>query len=418
MSKIFQNVLCGIFFFLAFAAVVEAKFVMPQMTPVDRLVKNAEAYLLKHRNEANAHYTLARIHYLAFSSKRNQVPAHEGYGDDKGRFFPASQWMVEDGHYEPKTNPGAKLSDAELIDHAARGARSFKEAVQLDPKNSLYQLGLASLLEEFWRWSERKKPGALPQELRGITVRSVRNAYSKAFALATAKDPKPQEVPVAGVSKSLTGHEAAAGLVRLAQDGSLTAADKTELEQAKVAMARFEKRAMEHGLFTPMAFSFQEAHLADLLDPDKTVDFDLRGYGPRESWPWVKPDLGFLVWDPGESGQIESARQMFGSYTFQIFWRTGYDALRALDDNDDGLLSGSELDGISVWFDRNGDAVAQKDEVVPLRRLGIVSIAVTANEYDGIHPTNPRGISLEDGRILRSWDWIVEPHDTRRVAVR
>jgi hypothetical protein len=89
-----------------------------------------------------------------------------------------------------------------------------------------------------------------------------------------------------------------------------------------------------------------------------------------------------------------------------------------LDDNDDGLLSGSELDGISVWFDRNGDAEAQPDEVVTVRRLGITSIAVTAGEYDDIHPTNPRGISLEDGRILRSWDWMVEPHDTRRVAVR
>jgi hypothetical protein len=136
--------------------------------------------------------------------------------------------------------------------------------------------------------------------------------------------------------------------VRVAKDGGLTDGDKAELRDAKAAMVRFEKQAMERGFFTPIVLSFRKATLSDLLDPDKTVDFDLRGYGPRESWPWVKPDLGFLVWDPNESGRIVSARQMFGGYTFQIFRRTGYDALRALDDNDDGVLSGSELDGIGV----------------------------------------------------------------------
>ena len=296
MPKFFGPLLFWLCLLILFSTVAQAKFLTPKMTPVDRLVKNAEAYLAKHRNEADAHYTLARIHYLAFSSKRDYAPAIADYGRDEGRLLPPEQWMVEDGYYEPKVNPGAKLSEAQIIEHAARGIRSFKEAVRLDPKNALYQLGLASLLEEFWRWSEKTKPGALPQELRGITVRSVRDAYSKAFALATAKN-APKEVAVSGVSKSLTGHEAAAGLVRVAQDGSLSDADKTELKEAKTAMARFEKQAMERGFFTPIVLSFHEARLAELLDSEKAVDFDLRGYGPRETWPWVKPELGFLVWD-------------------------------------------------------------------------------------------------------------------------
>ncbi|HEY1267515.1 MAG TPA: hypothetical protein VGH16_09680 [Candidatus Binatia bacterium] len=414
MFKSLIGAAVSLFSLLAFTLPAQSKFIMPQMTPIDRLVKNAEAYLVKHPNEADAHYTLARFHYLAFSLKRNQAPAIE----DQGRLIPAEQWMLDQPYFKPKGNPGAKLQDNELIDHAARGVRSFKEAIRLDPRNALYQLGFASLFEEFWRWSKKTRPAATPPELRDITLRSVRDAYSKTLTRALAKESIAQESPVLGVRKSVTGYEAAAGVVRVGQDGSMTDADKAELKRAKTAMTYFDKLS-EKGFFTPIAFSLQPAlHLADLLDPDKTVDFDLRGYGPRETWPWVKPELGFLVWDPNESGRIESARQMFGGYTFQIFWRTGYDALRALDDNDDGVLSGSELDGISVWFDRNGDGSSQPDEVVPVHRLGIVSIAVTFNEYDDIHPTNSHGITLKDGRTLRSWDWMVEPHTASRVAAR
>jgi hypothetical protein len=41
-------------------------------------------------------------------------------------------------------------------------------------------------------------------------------------------------------------------------------------------------------------------------------------------------------------------------------------------------------------------------------------ISVTTDGYDGIHPTNSRGIMLRDGRSLRTWDWIVEPMNTQK----
>jgi hypothetical protein len=393
-----------------------AHFRFPEMMPIDRLVKNAEAYLAKHQNDADAHYTLARIRYLAFYSKQDHAPA---FTDREGRLTPAPKWMVDSEHFRASKTPVIKLPIQELLEHAERGVQSFNTAIRLDSENAVYHLGLASLLEEFASWNEREKPKSLPLVLQGITPRQVRNTYWNAFFLAIVRDSKRRERPLLGL-KGLSSYEAATAFVRLSRDTKepLTENEKKQLKDAESAIANFEKLPPS-GAITPIVFSFQPgSRLADLLDPDKTVDFDLRGYGLRESWPWVKPDLGFLVWDPGESGKIESARQMFGGYTFQIFWRTGYDALRALDDNDDGMLSGSELDGISVWFDRNGDGVSQPDEVVPLRRLGIVSIPVSANEYDGIHPTNPRGITMADGRTLRTWDWIVEPHGAARVAGR
>lgn len=74
-----------------------AMFMSPQPTPVDRLIKSAEAYLAKRRDEAKRHYTLARIHYLAFHLKRDQVPTFRY--DEKADAAPhvAPQWMVGPG---------------------------------------------------------------------------------------------------------------------------------------------------------------------------------------------------------------------------------------------------------------------------------------------------------------------------------
>lgn len=396
---------------LALILSADGKFVMAEMVPVERLVKNAEAYLNKHKDEAEAHYTLARIHYLAFSFNSPNVRAYTRGVEKDAMPRPAPRWMAEGIRHDDaeRKEVGDTLSKAELIDHAARAARGFREAIRLAPNEGLYQLGLACLLEEVHGWQDVATAEGLPPELQNITVQKYRGAYSKAFALAIGDDSKLKRRPISGV-KSLTSYEAASALVRLAEQGenTLTASEKRELKEAREAVAKFNKLPM--GPITPIVFSLRSvSRINELLAPDKIVDFDLRGYGTQEQWTWVKPDTGFLVWDPAETGNIHSARQMFGSYTFQIFRQTGYDALSALDDNHDGILSGPELDGLSVWFDRNSDGCSTPDEVLPLRELGIVSIAVEAVTRDGIHPMNPHGITLSDGRTLPTWDWIVEP---------
>ncbi|MEA3210910.1 MAG: hypothetical protein QOE70_3967 [Chthoniobacter sp.] len=389
------------------ASSTQAKFKSPELVPVDRLVKNAESYLAKNPDDADAHYTLARIHYLAFSLKRDQAPAFLRGEDEGGKPRVAPQWML--GWVRSGEAKAAPLSSEELIDHATKALRSFHEALRLEATNGLYQLGLASLLEELSLWGAKAKQGKLPAEVRGITVKDYRDAYAKAFALAMAEDSKLSVMPLPGVG-SITSYEAAAALIRLAMStqNQMSDREKRELQRAEEAMAQFQKLPM--GAITPLVFSFQPAaHLGDLLAPETVVNFDLRGYGARECWPWVKPKLGFLVWDPLQTGSIDSARQLFGGYTFQIFWKTGYDALSALDDNADGVLSGPELDGISVWFDRNSDGHSTGEEVTPLRELGVMSLAARAESCDGAHPTNARGLTLRDGRLLRTWDWIVAP---------
>ena len=378
----------------------------PQLVPVERLIKNAEAQLAKNPADAKAQCTLARIHYLAFHLKHDHAPA---FGRDGGGGETAPQWMLGwTSNVENLNEKGAvKLKDEELIDHASKALKGFNEALKLDPKNGLYALGLASLLEEFSTWMETAKPAAVPDELKNITPAMLREAYGKAMALASPKDLKEKYQPVSGI-QSLTSHEAATALMRLSSKSELDETGKKQVTEAESVIEKI--KALPMGPITPIVFSLQQAaHLSDLLDPTHAVDFDLRGYGWHEQWSWVKPELGLLVWDPAHTGRITSARQLFGGYTFQIFRETGYDALAALDNNGDGVLSGSELEGISVWFDGNSDAKPSPGEVTPLRQLGVVSISVKAESFDGVHPMNAHGIAFQDGRVLPTWDWIAEP---------
>jgi hypothetical protein len=205
-------------------------------------------------------------------------------------------------------------------------------------------------------------------------------------------------------------YEAGRAFIRLAKHDeiTLTNEDDDRLSEVKAGIAKLEK--IPFGVISPIVFSFiPTTRLNVLLDPQKVVTFNLRGFGSKERWPWVKPTTGFLVWDPLRQGNITSGQQMFGSYTFQIFWRNGYEALRALDDNEDGVLSGAELDGISAWFDANSDGRCTANEVTPVTELSVTSIAVQVTGSDGISPMNSAGITLRDGSTLPTWDWMAQP---------
>jgi len=98
---------------------------------------------------------------------------------------------------------------------------------------------------------------------------------------------------------------------------------------------------------------------------------------------------------------------MFGNVTFWIFWRDGYEALRALDDNGDGVLSGAELHGLALWSDVNGNGVSEPGEVIPLEALGITSLSCTSQRHASGIEWNPTGVGFKDGTTRPSYDWIV-----------
>ncbi len=123
----------------------------------------------------------------------------------------------------------------------------------------------------------------------------------------------------------------------------------------------------------------------------------------------IKPGTGLLVWDPLNKGQITSGRQLFGTATWWLLFPNGYAALDALDDNRDGSLSGSELRGIGVWFDKNVNGRSDPGEVQPVMDFGVQAIRTKSTGSDHGMPMNAQGIVLKDSTVVPTYDWVVAP---------
>ena len=146
--------------------------------------------------------------------------------------------------------------------------------------------------------------------------------------------------------------------------------------------------------------------LAELADATATVTFDLDGSGLPRQWGWITSKAAWLVFDSDGSGEITSALQMFGNVTFWIFWRDGYDALAALDEDCDGVLRGAELRGLALWHDRNGNGVSEPGEVRPLAAFGITAISCKSETHSSGIQWSSRGVTLRDGTTRPTYDWI------------
>jgi hypothetical protein len=426
-------------------------FLQPELEPVDRLVKNAEAYAEAHPSDPAAQYTLARIHYLAFALRIDAVPCFPP--DNEGQRAPAPDHLVGLPAEMSRRNRAIELAREELgvkgdapsdpdqmqrfwqtvtriteklkadnwtpptlpkealLKHAERAAQMFKRAMELDARNGLYPLGYGSLLMQVADWVETADVDSLPEVLKVDHRASARAAFLKAWNLGYPTDAQAKSLPPSGLP-GLVSHEAGRGFVQLCESAldKLTPDEKAALPKVRAGLEKLEK--LPQLVVTPLVLSLGPVRrLSDLLQRGSAVEFDLQGFGGAERWEWVKPALGLLVWDPLDQRKIKSGRQLFGHYTFRIFSENGYESLARLDDDHDGKLNGGELIGLAVWFDRNGDGISTENEVTPVHDLGIVALDCRPTDVDDRHPMNPRGVRFNDGRELPTWDWLPKPAD-------
>ena len=427
-------------------------FRRPSAAPVERLVKNATAYIKEHPGDAKGYYILGRVHYLAWSLKSGRIP-HYSAGRDTGmprvpgahgvslydRFRaearrrvaaemgitdPAELGATERARYRKRVREVArKLREAnwrpegiepETLDRHAEQARlNFRKAIEREPETGLYHLGLAALAEEYaTRAAERRIPfrgdGKLAAEIaaRKQWREGALAHYRRAFELRAAADATRDHRPPSGV-KWLVSYRAAQGYRRLA-----AAMDSAGDRQLATRMKRHIKELedLPIGPITPIVFSLRpHTGLDGLIDAGAAVSFDMNGTGRKRAWRWPEPGTAFLVWDPRGTGEIRSGRQLFGSVTWWLLPGGGYRALDLLDDDRDGVLVGDELDGLAAWFDRDQDGISDRGEVRPLRELPVAAVSVEAVSRKDGSPTNPRGVGLEDGTWVPSYDWIAEP---------
>jgi len=118
------------------------------------------------------------------------------------------------------------------------------------------------------------------------------------------------------------------------------------------------------------------------------IQFDHNADGITTGTGWLKGDDAFLVLDRNGNGLIDSGRELFGVDT-QIgtdiagnaeYATDGFDALRSIDSNGDGLFNASDAQyaAVRLWQDTNQDGISQADELVSLSDAGITGIDLNA----------------------------------------
>ena len=124
----------------------------------------------------------------------------------------------------------------------------------------------------------------------------------------------------------------------------------------------------------------------------------------------MQPRGAWLVWDPNDRRDIRSGLQLFGAATWWVFWRDGYEALSLLDDNDDGILDGAELDGLALWNDANSDGRSSRAEVTTVARAGIIAIRCRPLTHPTGIPYHPEGVVFgNETRPTFDWNSPMQP---------
>lgn len=256
---------------------------------------------------------------------------------------------------------------------AARG--HYARALDLDGANLRARLGYAYVLDRLGRTNEARI------ELRRIIKRGLPLLQGEHSEWET--------------HAVLT--EAAAHLAHLATSRS---------DRNKMVRLRQRLEASQPIQYvTPMVVPMRDVPFSQLVDERSRVAFDFAGTGDRRAQGWLTGDAAWLVWDPEWRGEVRSGFDMIGQRTWSVFWSDGFEALRALDDNRDGELTGGELGGLSLWHDENRNGVSDPGEVIPANVHGIAALSVRGTPARPGLMTAPEGVRFEDGRTRPLYDW-------------
>ncbi len=130
------------------------------------------------------------------------------------------------------------------------------------------------------------------------------------------------------------------------------------------------------------------------FNKSRAVLFDINADGFPDVTEWVGPGDGVLV-APVKKAQGVKGENLFGN---PIGFMDGYQKLGMRFDKDqDGRISGVELDGLLVWRDTNSDGKAQHTELKTVDELKITSIST---KHD-----NLKSSFIIDGKERATWDW-------------
>lgn len=129
------------------------------------------------------------------------------------------------------------------------------------------------------------------------------------------------------------------------------------------------------GYYSPLMVFFDDKRPSFTSD----VDFPLNPSG-RTKWPEKGSVGAFIVMDHDGDGKISKESELFGNEGERF--ANGFESLRQYDSNNDGVIDANDkdFDKLLLWFDKNGDGVSQKSELVALKsRIKAISLKYDAS---------------------------------------
>ncbi|MGC4003099.1 MAG: hypothetical protein QM811_08170 [Pirellulales bacterium] len=319
---------------------------------------------------------------MAYSLKTETLETRKGKEND-------GAWLgfaPKNAPFNVKETTNAE-EKAAAATHLAAALKAYAQAVELDPNDLKIQLGYAWCLDQ-----------------SGIKNDAIAE-YRKAIEMAWEKE---KDMKRAGLGWHSVVVEAAEYLKPLLdpekQKAEIAALDEKTAQLNRVARP-----------ITPIAVPLRAGLTAvDIVDDAARVAFDADGTGVKKTWSWITPDAAWLVTDHRGDGKPDSGLRLFGNVSFCCFWENGYHALRALDDDRDGRLSGRELHGLALWRDLNANGVADAGEVRSLSEHGVTALSCDYR-IDETHPDRmpyaSRGVTFENGEARPTYDVILHPRD-------
>ena len=368
--------------FLICAPAGQAKFAMIQTreVPIPRLIKNLEAMradAIGSMDKALIDFRIGRLHAMAYAEKTEVAPAD--VHSTPGSQFEIPEFGHTPDHEQFSVVPAKSAAkEASARAHLKEAIKFLNVAAKTDSSLLAAKLGLAWCYEQ-----------------SGDKVKAL-DLYRKVFKEAYLID-KDSKGGMRGWSISV---ETAEYLRKLLDPVK----DQQELARLNAQVAEVEKLPR---YVTPIMIPLTEKVALPQLLVDKPVSFDLDGFGSREYSNWLSNNAAWLVFDRHGSGQITSGLQLIGQSSFWIFWKNGYEVLAGLDDDRNGLLQASELDGIALWHDRNINGISEPGEVRSLAEFKIDAIDTRSTTHESGIRFNPSGIKFSNGKTAPSYDLIL-----------
>ncbi|MEZ6023370.1 MAG: hypothetical protein R3C16_08170 [Hyphomonadaceae bacterium] len=365
--------------------------------PIDRALANVES--MDGLDEAQRERLLGRLNLLAYAradgdftylhdgdrfNEAGSVPCSEAprnmrtpSEEPAPEFGPDDRCAQLDFHMGPRDElPGTVREDgaaAEARLHAA--CEHYERAIALEGDNLRARLGYAYVLDRLGRTGDARRQLRVIMNL-GLPRLAEAQSEWEDHAVLT---------------------ETAEHMAHLATSSS---------DRAKLQRLRERLQASRPMIYvTPIVVPMNDRPFEQLVDHDSPVAFDFAGTGDTRAQGWLTANAAWLVWDPEWRGEVRSGFDMIGQRTWAVFWSDGFEALRALDDNRDGELTGAELGGLALWHDANGNGVSDPGEVMPANVHGIAGLSVRGERTRRDLITAPAGVRFEDGRTRALYDW-------------